>query len=232
LNALNAFDNFLWAEDENTKRTQRTFGKDFELYKRSFNLMNKTLHHLCVLIQKDPSRLPTSKKVILMITIRSVHTMQSIRVLNLKGYYSDVKVLERCLLESMGLCSYFALNEKETEKWIKGKDRLARIRLVDYIFLLLGAKGRSGIPFYGKLSKFVHTSPDSIAYLLVDTDDETMSMDFALTPIFNREKVSGTSWMPILMLVILGEMFRDELTEKRKEQIKRLEKQYVAEINQ
>jgi len=153
--------------------------------------------------------------------------MQSIRVLNLKGYYYDVKVLERCLLESMGLCAYFALNEEETENWIRGKDNIAKIKLVDYTSLLLGVKGRRGVPFYGKLSGYVHTKVRAIASLIVDIDPEGIS--FQLTPIFDKEKVSEISWYPTLMLAILRRIFLDELSEKRKGEIMRFLEQYVAE---
>lgn len=228
---MNAFDNFLWAEDENTKKTRCLLGKDFELYKRSFNLLCETIDHLSELMEKDPRKIPRAKKVILMITNRIVQLMQSIRVLNLKGYDCDVRVLERCLLESMGLCAYFALNEEETENWIKSKDSIAKIRLVDYISLLLGVNGRSGIPFYGNLSKYVHTYAESIAFLIVDTDREAGELSFALTPIFDEEKVSEISWIPTLMLAVLGKIFRDELTEKRNGEITRLLKKYVAETS-
>lgn len=227
METLNVFDTFLWAEDDNTRKTLSRFGKDFELYKRFFNLLCETIHHLYELMEKDPRKIPKTKKIILMITNRIVQLMQSIRVLNLKGYYCEVRVLERCLLESMGLCAYFALNEEETDNWIRSKGSMAKIRLVDYISLLLGVKGHSGIPFYSKLSKHVHTDVEAIASLVVDIDLEGIS--FALTPIFDKERASEISWHPTLMLAILRTIFRDELTEKRNGEIMRLLKQYVAE---
>jgi len=226
--ALNIFDNFLWAEDENTKRTLRQFGNDFELYKRSLNLLCKTTHHLCELTEKDPSKIPRAKKLILMIISRIIQSMQSIAILNLKGYYYDVKVLERCLIESMGLCAYFALNEKETMNWINGKkDKIAKIKLIDYIPLLLDLKERRGASFYGKLSGYVHANARAVASIIVDVDHEGIS--FPLTPIYDREKVSEISFNPTLMMIILEKIFRDELTEERKAEIMRFIRQYKAE---
>jgi len=62
LKTLNTFENFLWAEDENTKKTLRRLGKDFELYKNSFNLLCETIRHLHELMEKDPRKIPTAKK--------------------------------------------------------------------------------------------------------------------------------------------------------------------------
>ncbi|MBA7470394.1 hypothetical protein ES707_05679 [subsurface metagenome] len=178
-------------------------------------------------MEKDPSKIPTAKKVILIITTRIIQSMQAIRVLNLKGYYYDLRVLERCLLENMGLCAYFALNEEETEKWIKGKNKIARIRLIDYISLLVGIKEGGWIPIYGKLSGYVHTNLRSIASLIVDIDPEGIS--FQVTPIFDKEKVSEISLYPTVMLIILARIFRDELTKTRKARIMRFCKQILAE---
>lgn len=228
---MNTFDKFLRAEDENTKETIRQFGKDLELYKSSFNLLCETKAHLHELMEKDPRKIPTEKKVILMIINRITQLMQSIRILNLKGYYYDVKVLERCLLESMGLCAYLALNEEEVNNWIEGKVKIARIKLVDYISLLLGTEEHHGIPFYGKLSGYVHTDVSAIASLIVDIDHEAYVTSFQLTPIIDKEKVSEISWYPMLMLTILKEIFRDELAEKRRE-ITKFVSQYVSEIKE
>jgi len=229
LKTLNHFDNFLWAEDENTKLTLHQFGKDFELYKRSFNLLCETKAHLHELMEEDPRKISTAKKAILMIVNRIIQLMQSIRVLNLKGYYYDVRVLSRCLLESAGLCAYFALNEEEVDNWVKGNLKIAKIRLIDYISLLFEVKERRGIPFYGKLSEYVHTNVGAIASLVVAVHPEMAAIDFQLTPIFDKEKAIEISAYPTFMLIILAKIFRDELTDKRRGEIMRFVEKYAAE---
>lgn len=229
MKTLNLFNKFLRAEDENIEQTIRQFGKDLELYKSSFNFLCDTKAYLYELMEKDPSKIPTPKKIILMVITRITQSIQSIRILNLRGYYYDVKVLERCLLESMGLCAYLALNEEEVDNWLKGNVKIARIKLVDYISLLLDTEEHHGIPFYGKLSRYVHTDVSAIASLIVDTDHEAYVTSFQLTPIFDKEKVSEISWYPTLMLAILRRIFLEELSEKRKGEIMRFLRQYVAE---
>lgn len=230
MKTLNLFDNFLWAEEENTRRTLRQFGKDLELYKHSFNLLCETFVHLHKLMEKDPRKIPTPKKVVLIIVNRIIQLISSIRVLNLKGYYYDVKVLERCLFESMGLCAYLGSNLEEVDNWMEGKVEMAKIKLVDCISSLLDIKERRGIPFYGKLSGYVHTDASSVvSSLIVDIDREAYAMSFQLTPIFDEEKACEISWYPMLMLLILRKIFGDELSKKRKGEIVKFCKQYVAQ---
>ena len=139
-------------------------------------------------------------------------------------------MLRRCLIESIGLCAYLALNEEEVKNWIEGNVKIARIKLVDYISLLFGIKERRGIPFYGKLSVYVHTNVGAIVSLIIDIDPEGIS--FQLTPIFDKEKAIEISWYPTFMLVVLTKIFRDELPKKRKGEIMRFYEQHVAsEVN-
>jgi hypothetical protein len=73
----------------------------------------------------------------------------------------------------------------------------------------------------------VHTDVEAIASLIVDVDPNK-GISFALIPIFDKEKVSEISCHPMLMLAILRTIFREELTEKRNEEIIRLLEQYMA----
>ena len=235
MKSSNYFNNFLKAEDENTKKTLREFRKEFELYERSFDLLCETLGYLYKWAKPDRTY-STAKFVILSILPRIVQTMQSIRLLTLKGYYYDTAVLERSLVESIGLCAYFALNEKEAENWFKGNDvKIAKIRLPDYIPLLLRVKSEdleSAKSVYGKLSEYVHTNIKAIVSLVTNFNDKSTRVSFAVIPSFSKEKVTINAGYPLCMLCMLVEIFRDELTKKRREKILRSAKQCLTEMKE
>jgi hypothetical protein len=222
------FDSFIKAEDEVTKETLRHFKRMFELYERSFNLLLETVSCLFDLTK---TKLPdsTAKEVILLIIPRIIHSIESIRNLTLKGYYYDVAVLQRSLAESMGLIAYFALNEKEAEKWIEGKDiKIPKIELFDFVIKLFGAKDFSAKSDYGRLCEYVHTNVRAIVSML-DLNQPAPEIGLLITPQFDKEKVVVIASYPTIMLIIIQKIF-NELPEKRREKINKFCRRYSAEI--
>jgi hypothetical protein len=222
------FDSFIKAEDEVTKETLRHFKRMFELYERSFNLLLETVSYLFDLTKTE---LPdsTAKEAILLIIPRIIHSLESIRNLTLKGYYYDVAVLQRSLAESMGLCAYFALNEKEAERWIKGEDiKIPKIELFDFVIKLFGAKDFSAKSAYGDLCGYVHTNVRAIVSML-DFNQPAPEIGLLITPEFNKEKVAVIASYPTVMLIIIEKIF-NELPEKRREKITKFRKRYSTEI--
>lgn len=226
---LNDLDSFLKDEEEITKETLSHFKKEFELYERSFNLLLETVSYLCDLTTKEKPFGSMAKDAIMFIMPRIVQSMQSIRILSLKGYYYDVSVLRRSLIESIGLCAYFALNEKEAKNWLEGKDvKMAKIRLFDYIPKLLGREDDSGKSVYGQLSRYVHTNIRAIVTLIFK-QPKTRGLGLKFGPEFDKEDMDEISAYPTLMSLMLMKIFKDELTEKGKEKITRFLEQYKAE---
>ena len=114
-------DSLLKDEDEVTKETLSQFKKEFELYERSFNLLLETVGDLCDLTTSDKPFGSMAKHAIMLIMPRIVQSIQAIRILNLKGYYYDASVIERGLVESIGLCAYFASRKKKQRIGLKAR---------------------------------------------------------------------------------------------------------------
>lgn len=215
-------EDFLKAEHEAAKKTLSKFRKEFELYKRSFNLLSETVSYL--LDSTKDKRTDYKETAVLSIMPRIIRSMQSIKNLTLKGYYYDVSVLERSLVESMGLCAYLALNEKEAENWIKGKDvKIAKIKLFDYVLKLLSIKNldEESHRIYGELCGYVHTNARAIVSLF-DFDYPWGQIGLKFTSVFDKDRVHEIASYPISMLAILTEIFHKRLPERKKAKIIKL----------
>lgn len=220
---------FLESEDENARKTSRQFKKDLKLYEQSFNLLLETTFFLCDKTASSP--FSESKLAVLLIMPRVIQSMQSVSILNLKGYYYDKSILERCLMESIGLCAYLGSNEEEASRWLSGKRiKLASIKLFDYVFKLIDAEGYSSIPVYGWMSEYVHTDLGAIVSLIADLHppkgDMLPKADIQFSPLFDKQKFEGISPYPIAMLIVLGIIFKDDLKKRKLRRILNQLKQF------
>jgi hypothetical protein len=224
--------NYLEQEDETTNKTIRKFRKDIKLYERSFSLCSEMVHYLCKRT-KEKSMDSTAKEAILLILPRIMQSLQSIRLLTSKGYYYDASIIARSFLEGMGLCAYLSLNEEEAESWIEGnKLKVPTIKLVDYIpKLLMGSYSKTDLkPVYGRLSDYVHTNVEAVISLVSDWHSkQSGKISVGFTPIFDESKVIKIAHSSMLMAVVLELMFRNELTQGKKNRIAKLLKQFNKE---
>jgi hypothetical protein len=208
---------FLLAEDENARKTSRQFKKDLKLYKQSFNLLIETTYFLYD--KTADSAFSSPRTAVLLIMPRIIQSMQSVRTLGLKGYYYDKAILERSLIESMGLCAYLASNEEEAKRWLSGKDiKSPKIKLFDHLRNIVSPESSSGISTYGRLSKYVHTGFKGIVTLIADMlPPKQAVMQFG--PSFDKQKFEGISPYPVVMLMFLGITFKDYLTKRKLKKI-------------
>lgn len=223
--------NFAEAEEENTRKALSQLKKDFEIYENSLNLLMETIDQIAS-FSSPKRRYSGAKAAIMSILPRIIQSMQSIRILALKGYYYDVAVLQRSLLESIGLCAYFALNEEEARNWIKGGDvKIAKIELFDYVFLLIGEKGTRGArSVYGELCRYVHANVRAIISLVDDIDRTKGTIAFHFLPEFDKNTCrESISCFPTLMLLVLSEIFENELGDKTRKGIVRIVEEYLTE---
>lgn len=209
---------FLETEDENARKASRQFKKELKLYEQSFNLLLETTYFLYD--TSASGSFSESKTAVLLIMPRVIQSMQSVRILNLKGYYYDKSILERSLMESIGLCAYLGSNEEEASRWLSGKSiKSPSIKLFDYVFKLIEAEGYSGIRVYGRMSKYVHTDVRAIVSLISDLHPQKGDMlpkaDMQFSPLFDKQKFEGISAYPIAMLVLLGIIFKDDLKKRK-----------------
>lgn len=210
----------------------RSLKTDSDLYECSFNLLYKTLTHICNSSRKK--LLSDQKQAVLLITPRIVQSLLSIRVLNPRGYYYDVAIIERSFLESIGLCCHLALDQEDAENWFRGRTlKTAKINMLDQIGRLLTKKEpteEKGMKrMYGLLSEHVHTDLRAIVSNLVSLK-EKRAVELLYFPSYDKERVDGIACYPTLALDILAEIFADELTKGRKTKIKEFIDQYLREV--
>ncbi len=210
---------FLDDEEEIEKKTLNEFKMYFEIYESSFNELIKEFFYV-VNLSKKRHGFSSTKDSILIIMPRIIQTLQSIRVLNLRGFYYDESILLRGLLESIGLCAYFNLNDKECENWIKGKNiKVPKSRLINYIGKLLKIEKTDFNIIYHQLSEFVHSEPKAIISFIDRIESKYPLITFELGPFFDSKKYDPISSYPLLTLMVFSEIFKEELGHKRMKKI-------------
>lgn len=207
-------------ENEVTKDTLSWFKKETEFYKHALNLLHEIAE--CIFHSK-PIRNFDSKFAIITMLPRLIGTIQSIRVLTVKGYYYDAVILERSVVENLGLCVYITKNEKEATKWLSGKDiRMPKINLFGEFFSLVSGdavkKDHKWEALYGKLSQYVHATLKAIGPTYVanigDIEDHTSKVEYEFPPFFDKKLVTNFAVYPMLTLIMLVELFKEELKDR------------------
>lgn len=220
-------------EEETTKVTFVKFKKEFKLYERCFDLFMETID--CILESTENKLFDSkAKNAISFILPRIVQSMQSIRLLQTKGYYCDSAIIERSLHESIGLCAYLSSDEEEAIRWLHGKPiKVASIHLFDHVTRLLRVGKHDDVTkrVYGQLCDYVHTNVRSAITLITLSRIEVKtiggkdasSITLQFIPQFDEKKVEGISVYPLLATLLLQEIFEKELKPDRKRQ-KKLER--------
>ena len=239
------FNTSLRTEDEITKSTLSQFKKQNESYKRSFNLLyDLTIYLYDLTKSKTPSR---SKFAILTMLPRLFGTMQSIRILTMKGYYYDTVILERSFVENLGLFVYLAKNEEEARNWLIGKDiSIPKIKLLDELFSLMSKemkKHGEGRAMYGKLSQYVHASLRAIGPSFVTNIDKQSgrvekerkefseySFSIEFPPFFRKQDVPDFAVYPMVSLIVIMELFKNELEDRWVKKIRNILREYMTAI--
>ena len=193
----------LRAENEITKRVLSEFKKENKFYERALNLLFEVVDYF---YQSKSSGFFDSTFAILTMLPRLFGTIQSIRVLTVKGYYYDAVILERSVVENLGLCVYLVNNEKEAKRWLAGKDiRMPKINMFDEFFSLVSRdavkKGHGWKALYGKLSQYVHATLKAIGPTYVanigDIEDQSSNVEYEFPPFFDEKLVTNFAVYPI-----------------------------------
>jgi len=210
----------LRAENEITKYMLSQFKKEIKFYERALNLLYEIVDYL---YQSKPSTPFDSTFAILTMLPRLFGTIQSITILTIKGYYYDAVILERSVVENLGLCVYLAKNEKEAKRWLTGKDiRVPKINLFDEFFSLVsedaGKKDHKWKALYGNLSQYVHATLKAIGPTYVvnigDIEDQSSKVEYVFPPFFDEKLVTHFAVYPMLTLIMLVELFKEDLKDR------------------
>jgi hypothetical protein len=221
-------------EEETAKVTFEKLKKEFRLYERCFDLCMEEIN--CILDSTENKLFDSkAKEAISFILPRIVQSMQSIRLLQTKGYYCDSAILERSFYESVGLCAYLSFDEEEAIRWLHEKPiKVASIHLFDYVTRLLrvGEHDAGMKRVYGRLCDYVHTNVRSTITLITwsrndvkivsGIDSGIVTLQFI--PQFDEKNVGKIALLPLLVILVLEEIFKKELKldRKRQKKLKRL----------
>lgn len=236
---VSQFKSYREKEEETAKVTLKKFKNELRLYERCFDMCTETID--CIFDSTD-NRLfdSNAKNMISIILPRIMQSMQSIMLLKTKGYYCDSMILERSLLESVGLCAYLSSDDEEAIRWLHGKRiKVASIHLFDHASKLLriAAHDAEMNKAYGIASDYVHTNVRGAFTLVTPRMNEvktvggidagTVALQF--TPQFDEKKVGDISVYPLLLTLVLEEIFKKELelNKKRQKKSERLFKLFV-----
>lgn len=234
---LNHFKIYSKIEEESAKVASEKFKGEFRLYERCFNSCMEISDCISISTRSKPLGLESKTAVTLILT-RIMQSMQAMKLLKTRGYNYDASILERSLVESMGLCAYISLNEKEAKRWLDGKQlEVASISLFEYIPRLLGHDERSktarALPkrLYGRLCDYVHTNIKGVLYL-VDTGQKTKNggeVNLQFGPQFDEQAWGRIAAYPLLLILMLEKIFKNELgsNKKMKNKTKRLLKLFI-----
>jgi hypothetical protein len=228
LTRVSPFKSCVEGEEETAKVTFEKFKKEFKLYERCFDLCMETIDYL---LESTENKLFDSeaKTAIMVILPSIVQSMQSIRLLRTKGYYYDSAIVERSLIESIGLCAYLSLDEEEATRWLDGKStKVARINLFDYVSRLL--RGRKDFAemkqVYGQLSDYVHRNLRAAVQSVTFPEQEVNkvrdsgSINLQFIPQFDEKNVGRISVYPLVVTKVLERIFKKELELDKKRQKK------------
>jgi hypothetical protein len=206
-------------ENDITKRILSEFKKENKFYERALNLLYEVVN---CLYQLKPRPFDSTFAILTMLP-RLFGTIQSIRVLTVKGYYYDALILERSVVENLGLCVYLAKNEKEAKRWLTGKDiRMPKINIFNEFFSLISQDAEKrdsrGKALYGELSQYVHATLKAIGPTYVmnigDIIDQSSKVEYVFPPFFDEKLVSHFALYPMLTLTMLVELFKEDLKDR------------------
>lgn len=228
VNAVIDFVTYLKCEEETTKVTMQKRKKEHELYRSIFNLCSETTDYLC---SRTKAKLfSVGKEVTLFLLPRIMQSLQSIRILTLKGYYCDASILARSLFESLGLGVYLSSNDEEAVNWLRGKKlKVTTIDLFEYVAKSLPSRSIEDIRrVYGRTCDYVHSNVQAIQSL-IDLDETPQRAQLKFCPTFDEDEGCYFASYAMAVALVINEIFRNELPEERRARIGKLSTTFARE---
>lgn len=202
------------AESECIKQTKREFQNELTRFENSFNVLCSAFS---VVFQSKLSQDPRKRAMVLLVP-RLIFLSKSIHELALKGYYFEASLLERDMIEGIGLCSLFSRDREEASRWMKGERAdISKRQIAHEIAVFFRSASDNRVKkLYDLLSGHVHLDAKAVISFLPYVTEKSMGLQ--LLPIFDKGKLTNFSTYPLLLASILWVVFEDELGEElRKE---------------
>lgn len=214
---LEEFDVLQQFEKSETKcigQTKKQLQSKLIRFRRSFNAL---CYAFSVIFHSKLEQDPRKRAIVLLMP-RLIFLSKSIHELTLKGYYFEASLLERDIVEGIGLCSLFSRDIDKASKWMKGEDLGVSKRQIAHEIAVFSksASDNRVKKLYDRLSRHVHLDVKPVVRFLPYVTEKSIGLQ--LLPIFDKEKVTDFSIYPLFLATILWSVFEDELGgELRKE---------------
>jgi len=198
---------FEQAEAKCAEQTKRQFQNESTRFERSFNVL---CHAFSVILRANPSQ-DSRKRAIILLVLKLIFAFKSIHDLTLKGYYSDARILERAVIEGLGLCALFSRDKDKASKWLKRKGLEMSKRQISHELAVFfrSAYDNRVKKLYSSLGQDVHSDYRAVlSFVPYKTDG---SIGLKLLPFFEKEKATDFSIYPLLLSSILWVVFEKEL---------------------
>lgn len=197
------------------KQTKQEFQKELIRFKHSFN----ALCYAFQVILRSKQLQDPQKQAIVLLMPRLIFLSESIHELTLKGYYFEASLLERDMIEGIGLCSLFSRDRDEASKWARGERvRIPKRQIAHETAVFFKSASDNRVKkLYDSLSGLVHLDAKAVISFLPYKTEKSLGLQ--ILPIFDKEKATSFSIYPLLLSSILWFVFEDELGKELREEM-------------
>jgi hypothetical protein len=227
---------YLRYEKEAEKNSVLRCEELLKLYKLTFNAFSKTIQFLTK--NSDFTDMKSNQFIIITAMYRLIGTLQSIRILVLKGYYYEANVLTRTIWESLGFCAYLKDNpEKSNQIFEHKKLDISSIGLFKYNLRIFGMQRNEEQEkltnkMYGEFCDYVHGNLNatlkgiSANFDHLITKDahgsEFATMTMTLPSDLDTAQVLDLLTLPTFAIIGLRYCFDDSLSQEQKRRLQRI----------
>jgi hypothetical protein len=195
-------------------------------YKKNLNLFCEMF---CQVIHQKWDMQPHEKYkfVFSIIMFRLIGTLQSIRILVLKGYYFESNILIRNFYETLGLCVFLKENPKKIDDWLDGKANLLKtvqaFQLARKMFYAPENKelDKLATKTYGQLCNYVHGNAlvNFFTVVKIEGEEGNRKFSYQMPSPLRETEVMGLGDLSMAMLYAVFYVFEDALTNEQKKKL-------------
>jgi hypothetical protein len=162
-------------EVENVRVLRERFSKELEMFRRSFNGMVEAVldvHSKLISEGPRPAKDVVRDLLIILISAKFIRSSKAAMNLLLNGYFYEVYMLWRTMLEDMERLYCFFKDEKSVIDWLEGKFMAEKA-----LFIAPELFDENSRRLYSLLSDHVHANVRSFGTLIKARDVEALSKD-------------------------------------------------------
>lgn len=225
----NYFDYFTKREERNIQIVTEHFSEELDFCKGIFNMLFDAFKSIT---DAYSEKWTYSKKASFFIIPRLIMSTKTTLELLIRGYYFDYEVIQRGLMESVALLKLLSEDEEAAKKWLAfEKIEIPKWKLMHRLLPPSPAKKATKLvnKMYAQQSDFVHSSFVAIANeWALQLSRRKTYIEF---PKFDKSMVGALLSSPfsLMTIMILTEVFREELEESFRMKVMNLVEGKISE---